>query len=98
MKTNNLILVSFSSLLLGACSLMQNKAVIEIPDNKQNTFGHGIYSWSDEGYFISDLSLPKQKTLMASGCDKPLLVADLSEPVKEGDAVKSINVPCGDDS
>jgi len=55
--------------------------VVEAPPSLSPVFERGRYFKSAEGYFISDLSPAPEKV---EGCERPVLTADLSEPLQDG--------------
>ena len=56
-------------------------------------FMRGSFVRSKEGYYISNLT---PEPIEPDGCDKPVLVADLSQPrTKQSLPVESISVGCG---
>ena len=92
MKQIIFCLVSLSLLGVVGCSTVKVKPVVEKP--VEQTYGRGLYAWSDAGYYISNLSVAEKKI---EGCDKPVLVTDLSESAMDSNAeiqVESINIPC----
>ena len=69
-----------------------NSTVIE--DGQQTTstnYKRGHFVLSSYGYYITNLS-PKP----AEGCERPILTADLSRPMKDGETlpVHSVSVDC----
>jgi hypothetical protein len=59
-------------------------------------FERGVYFRSKHGYMISNLSAPKKRI---DGCDKPILVTNLTSPINgnEGIQVTEINVLCDEE-
>ena len=55
--------------------------IVEAIPSLSPVFERGLYFKSTEGYYISDLSPVPEKV---EGCERPVLIADLSEPLQDG--------------
>jgi len=100
-----ILMVSAFILFVGGDILINDQSAPDIRDSEQSShielvrknaavgYERGYFAWSDDGYYISNLT---PEPIQPEGCDKPVLVSDLSVP-KSGQTlpVESVDLGCG---